>query len=388
MAITIETAPENFAFINAPIGVKVKETDTNFRRFTYKVAVNSVESELFEATRDSANEAILDLSHLLKVFFEIGSYALPDLASSSVQPLNNDASVVKTYLLTCQSQFTTGSPSTQTTTKRAVWGGKSYFKKSTDVTLSASLTNSFAVLSPFREKTTTPTAREYLTLANIFLDDAQSIAATDLQYNFYDEDNTLLASGSVAVTRTNFARTAIFDVSYSKIVAPNTALKPAKYTVQLVSTVPVTLVQYKSQLFTFTVDYDYKPQTTEFLFINSKGGLSTIRLYGEREDDHEATREETERYLSPFATLPTSPAYSRINAEAESFKIATGYYENWQDFQEVLDLFRSEAIWEIVENTLVPVALESKKMPTYNSNKIELASSSLEFRYLVSRHAL
>jgi hypothetical protein len=385
MAISIETPPNDYAFLGNPIPVVLKETAVNFRRFLYKVTVAGEDSESYEAMRNLSNEAEIDISALLMKFFDIANYELPDLTDTDIQLLNKQTSVIKAYTLTASSQFTSGADSTITDSAYVVWGALSYRAKKTDTMLQGSTANTYPILANNFNKRTTPTGKEFATFANIFLANANVPSAFVLEYTFYDAVGAEITSGTIStLTRILVGKTSLFDLSYAKIVAPLTSELVYSYRLRLRATFSAT--PYYSPYITFTVDRDYKPQVSEFLYINSRGGLSTIRLFGEREDMHELTRENTMRYLAPSANLPTSDKYSRINSEMEGFKIATGYYENWDNFAQVLDFFRSQGVWEIVGEELIPVELITKKIQTRSTNRIELASEVLEFKYLMSNY--
>lgn len=382
--MTIPTPPPTFAFLALPIAAILRENASNFTRFTYKVTVDSTDSEEFEAYRDSANEAEINLSALLRSFFDVGEYKLPTLPANDWLASVNDTHVCKAYTLTAKATYTVSATDIKTATGFAIRGGGSYAKKATDYILSPILANSFALMLGLKSKQTTPTGLELMTYLNIGLADAPTIFR--MEWQAFDEAGASIATGFRNLpTHPELGKSMVINPSY-QYLAP--FFPTLAYTYKIRIRAVYNTQEYLSHYFTFVVDHDYKPQTTEFIFINSRGGLSTIRLFGEREDEHEATREQTERYISALATLPASPTYSRINTETEGFKIATGYMESWQEYLEVLDLFRAEAIWEVVGEDYIPVALESKKIPTFNSNLMEKPATSLEFKYLVSRHAL
>lgn len=383
--MTISTPPPDIAFLKNPIPTRLEETALNFRRFTYKVTVAGQESELYEATRETDKRVELNLATLLARFFDVQEYLLPDLNNIAIQIANNQTHVIKTYQLTAQAQYTTGSPDTQTAQKRVFWGGLSYMQKDTQALFFARTDeNAYIWLAYPAPKNTTPTAKEYITLANV--SGLSTLSNISLEVAFFDEEGTSIGAQTQNIINVLPYQTCLLDVSYSKLVAPYTTEKIYNYTLRIVA--QSGFVGKFSKIYTFTVDHDYKPQASEFLYINSRGGLSTIRLFGERGDDHEATREQTARYTSPFASAPTAGKYSQITNETESFEVATGYSPTWDEFQQFLDFFRAEALWEITQNALIPVEITTKKIPTFNSQKTEFASATLEFKYLVSRFAL
>lgn len=384
--MTIGTAPPAYSFLENTIPVVVTETAVNFKKFTYKVTVNAQDSETFEAYRDSANEAIFDISDLLKAFFDIADYPTIPVYSVDIQIANNETEVIKSYLLTITAEYTTGPPQVIANTYKVVQGGVSYLKKDTDTMLVPTFTNALPALSSFSNKSTTKTAKEYITFANIFF--AGTVDDFYLRYTLFDANDNTIVTDTIDIAFCDKDKTTVLDVSYSKIVAPNTLLECTHYAVQLIGTLTGSGTEYKSQILTFYIDSSYYPQQSEFLFVNQRGGLSTARLFGEREDMTDMMREQVERYLSPLASLPTSPAYSRINSEIEGFKINTSYFDSWEDFQIILALSKATAIWEIVGSTLIPVRIDTKKISTKKTDKLELASASLEFTYLVSRNEL
>lgn len=384
--MTIGTAPPTYSFLENPIPVVVTETAVNFKKFTYKVTVNGQDSETFEAYRDSANEAIFDISDLLKAFFDIADYPTIPVDSGDIQIANNQTSVMKSYLLTITAEYTTGAPQASANTYKVLQGGVSYLRKDTDTMLVPSFANALPALSSFSVKSTTKTAKEYITFANIYMSGV--VDDFYLRYTLFDANDNTIVTDTIDIAFCDKDKTTVLDVSYSKIVAPNTLLECTHYAVQVIGTLTGSPSEYKSPIITFYVDSSYYAQQSEFLFVNQRGGLSTARLFGEREDTTDIMREQVERYLSPLASLPTSPAYSRVNNEVEGFKINTGYFESWEDFQIILALSKAPAIWEIVGSTLIPVRIDTKKISTKKTDKLELASASLEFTYLISRNEL
>jgi hypothetical protein len=384
MALSISTPPPNYAWLYSPLASVLTDAGVTFKRFLYKVTVSAVDSEIYESLREADNTATLDLSALLKKFFDIGAYPLPDLTDADIELQANQTALIRAYTLTATSQYTSGADDTETATAKVVWGGLSYRRQATDTLLNGASENEYPALTAFLEKATTPTGKEFLNFAAI--DPLSSPSTFNLAYICYDEAGDIIDSGTTAVTAILAGKTSQFDVSYSKICTPLTAQKVYSYTVQIQAQQSFSFAY--SPVYTFQVNHAYQPQTSQFLYVNSRGGLSTVRLFGERTDEQNATRESVSRYISPLAALPTSANYSRVNMIEESFEIGTGYMESWQEFRQVQDLFLAQGIWEIVGTTLVPVELLTKKLPTYNSNKTEFASSTLEFKYLMSNFDL
>lgn len=381
MALEILTPPKTLAFLSNSIPVVLRETAANFRRFLYKITLGGVDTEQYEAYRDASNKAVIDLSALLTKFFDISEYELPDLTDTAVQLLNNQTSLIKAYTLTAKSQFTIGADSTLTEEAYVCRGGLSYLKNKTDTTFLESIENGYPILSPILSKKTTPNGKEFFSIANIAND---FVSPTSLRIVVFiaNQAGAEVWGYDEPITQLDRYKTMLLDMSYSKAVAPITSDKVSYYRFYVIDE----MAGYRSPEVFISVDNTYKPQTTEILYINAKGGLSTIRLFGEREDMHDVAREQISKYLAPTAELPQSGNHSRINFEAEGFKIATGYYENWKEFREVLELFRASAIWEIRDEELLPVELTTKKIQTRTTNLTEPPSEILEFKYLMSQY--
>lgn len=381
----IATPPPDISFLQNPIPCRFEETASNFRRFTYKISVDGEESERYEATREANNQSEIDLGVLLSRFFDVQDYLLPDLASPVVQVANNQTHVIKTYLLTAQAEYTTGTPDAKTAQKRVIWGGLSYSEKDTQPAFFSNTNeNAYIWLAYPAPKNTTPTAKEYITLANIA--GLTTLSNIFLETEFFDSNGENIGGQTQTITNVLTYKTSLLNVSYSKLVAPYITEKVHSYTIKI--TAQDGFVAKFSKKYKFVVDHDYKPQTTEFLYINSRGGLSTIRLFGEREDTHEATREQTARYISPFASAPTSGKNVQITNENQSFEVATGYSPTWEDFKQFLDFFRADALWEITQNRLIPVEITTKKLPTFSSERTNFPATTIEFKYLVSNFLL
>lgn len=382
MAITILPNPNfyEFFFLGNPIPFTVEDADVNFKRFLYKVTVNAVDSEEYESYRFGGNQAILNLKSLLERFFPQSEYPLPDLTDADIELIANNTQVCKSFTLTAESEYTVGSPTTDTLQAWAVMGGVPFRRFPTHNTFEGSFENAYVGLTPYKTKKTDPASKEFLYFLNIEL--ANVAASFSMQIELYkDNEVDPYFIGSQDFTDLQKGKVSIFDVSYQKIVQPYSNLNITKYRVRIIST--YTILTYNSDWYYFEVDRNNYAQKNYFAYQNTFGGMSVIRLTGERKADMEVNRSEAAGYISPNYTMPTSGEFINDVEVSERFTIDSGFqFESYEEFQQFKDFFQSKKIYEISGTDLLPVKLLTKKLPIGDDDKTEIPNVKLEFQYL------
>lgn len=383
MPITIPTSRE-FFFLGNPIAITLQDTEVaNFVRFLYAVSVGAVASEEYEAYRfGGSTQAIINLKAILKGFFDMKDYPLPDLTSNSFEVLNNQTAICKPFTLTAESEYTTGSPSTTTRTGYAMIGGFPYRKHPSvaeDFFLQAR-PNTYIILNPYTSKKTDPQQKEFLYFTNIFLNNVPE--QIYFQYFLSKEGNEDFFGGAIDLTHLQKGKTSCIDVSYAKIIADSAVLDIiTKIKIKIIAV--YTALDYEANLFTFDIDHAHYAQKHYFLYLNTFGGMSTIRLTGQRKTEFETTQSEANEYVSPTYTMPAVPSRIINKQSQEKFTIESGYqFETYEEARQFKDFFQSTLIYEISGTDLLPVKINTKKIATLDDDLTEIPNTKLEFEYL------
>lgn len=122
--------------------------------------------------------------------------------------------------------------------------------------------------------------------------------------------------------------------------------------------------------------------TKDILFINSLGGVETIRLRGEIDANAEYTRISADKISTPeYFTNGILDAETEnvFSSEQETFTGDTGFMPK-ENLDRLRDLFNNKMVFEIKNNRLVPVTVSMKSAQWY-TNKQSLYSISLQWQY-------
>lgn len=367
---TITIFPTQFAYAENRIIVRIFDDSPNFKYFTYTVG-----GEVFEAMRDANNEAYIDIAPLLRASFDLDSYPMPTLPPT-IQPNNNQQQIIRNYTLLIESVMDTIPNETTSFQGWAVMGGLPDLEIASD----ASLVYFLPALQPFVTKIVTPNSLEFITFSNTALPSTPAPNLVALDYWLYDEVGAEILAGSIDVDFVEKGKTTLIDVSYSRLAADAT-MPVFSYKVRLHV---LQTIDYYSQFYYYKVDNAYYPETTEILYINPRGGLSSIVLTGNRVDGLEVNRIIVDK-KAPLYASPIAPRRQSIIAnQTASFTVGTGFFEAWTgEFERVKDLFGAKMLWERRGDNLVPIVATGKKMDTHKTPDAQLVSEEIEFTYAI-----
>lgn len=132
----------------------------------------------------------------------------------------------------------------------------------------------------------------------------------------------------------------------------------------------------------FYLDYRKFYETRDLLFVNSLGGIETLRLRGQADAETEYERIKAEKVTAPeYFSEGIYDAVSEniFNAELEIFKGDTGFMAK-DVLDRLRDLFNSKYTYEIKNDKLIPISINNKNTQWY-TNRQKLYSLSIQWQH-------
>lgn len=132
----------------------------------------------------------------------------------------------------------------------------------------------------------------------------------------------------------------------------------------------------------FYIEFRNFYETKDLLFINSLGGVETIRLRGEIDAAAEYTRVSADKIAAPeyFTNgIVNAQTENTFSSELETFTGDTGFMPK-DNLDRLRDLFNNKMVFEIKNGRLVPINVSIKSAQWYTNNQ-SLFSISLQWQY-------
>lgn len=134
----------------------------------------------------------------------------------------------------------------------------------------------------------------------------------------------------------------------------------------------------------YVVDYKSYPATRYLLFVNSLGGLDTVRFVGSGEFTADYKRETTDLYQGRY-----DPRYGDMRTvyavESAGGKINTGYISR-AEVQWLRDLFLSRQVFLLEGNRLLPITVSGKKLSLPEEADVNALSVDYDFQFENERY--
>ena len=132
----------------------------------------------------------------------------------------------------------------------------------------------------------------------------------------------------------------------------------------------------------FYIEYRAFYKTTDLLFVNSLGGIETIRLRGEIEANADYEKQQAEKIIPPEYfrnAILDNTIEDNYNREQEKFVGDTGFMAK-DSLDRLRDLVNNKQVYEINDSRLLPVNILTKNEKWY-TNKQNLFSAGIEWQH-------
>lgn len=376
MAIELTTPPPLFAYIGNPIFFVLKDAVSGFKRFEYYVGnAEPQESERFEAHyRDASNQATIEIQLLLQTFFSNTEYPLPDLEASDVLLFANNTVICRPYTLYANTIYNTPEESHSLNDNfYCVRGGIAHDEFPNDTTFESEI----VILTKLTDIESAVGKPEFL----YFLKTANTTTGTqNIKIEITLADYTIQTEFIDLPTYTQQGKVSCIDVSYSKVVTPYVSEQALAYRIRVEERNLSDIVTFASEWINYDVNAIIYNQSDIFLFVNSAGGISTLRTVGEKIKTLEIESQTAKRYLRPNYALPESSTFVTNITGNKRTVVNTGYSEDWEGLWQ--DFVLSNQIYHLIDNTLHPIQIATKKLTIENDDLTELPNMQFEFEYL------
>jgi hypothetical protein len=134
-----------------------------------------------------------------------------------------------------------------------------------------------------------------------------------------------------------------------------------------------------SEIRTFNVDHTYYEQNTFVFYANLVGGIDCRWFTGNTEFLFPTTSQTSERNAQSTDTQKKATLVTDYKSGSRKWVVNTGYTEDIQAQESLIELLNSLDIWIPMGNDIIPVKLEDGDNPLWNKNE-DLQNTELTFR--------
>ena len=181
------------------------------------------------------------------------------------------------------------------------------------------------------------------------------------------------ASGKLAIIPAGFTQLGLDDINVAKF--------PLSYKLWVApSNLPTDAGASEKR--SYLLDYFAYPHARQFLYQNSLGAFESIRCTGRFEVSRQIDRQNGERVIGSSYSPSDASRFSYNSMSYASIKGNSGMQLNRAWFNHLQEFIRSNEVFEIQGNSLVPVVIESNNYKGEKSYDYELAA---EFEYSIAQ---
>lgn len=246
----------------------------------------------------------------------------------------------------------------------ALKGGLPVANHSTDVTMTGQ-----NYLGPGTRKFLTHQAREKLITKEqpewlCFYFEEAGTYRTRLQVVYDDGTSGTINSKLVTIPEKGlwYLPSGYNQMGLEAIVPSGKTMLSYTFAVQL-NVSPFTVI---SEVFSYVIDTRYQRHHRYFAFVNSLGGVDTIRAFGELEPGSTFTRQTTEKALSSTDRAAQGVVSMVMNERAHTFTLNTGFFQTQAEADYYNELLLSTLVVEVNELGLRGISAHADITPMRN----------------------